>query len=359
MQCITRALKKRVYKVLHRNIAWLIVVVAACAQLMLLLDLISSDSVIVSAKLWLTLHTGCAVLAAIAASVILVPDPQTVLHASPPVGSAIPLALLVLPINLLIPFVGTLGIVVTLAYARHAAGHRLQQPHYWQLTQLAQLPFTTPIDRELTAIDSRGFTEHLMYSRDDRDLYRKVLAAGSIKNTLSVSALKQAMRHSDDRIRLTAYKTLDKKVTQLNRDIQYLESRVELGDNQESSNSWLQIASNYWELLTLEKDEPVARQQLLEKASAAAIQAVAVLPVNRNAHFILGRVSLLQGNGRRAKIAFERASALGMPDDKVLPYLAEVEFKAHNFSRVHALMNKLDPAITAYPPLSHVADYWA
>lgn len=198
-----------------------------------------------------------------------------------------------------------------------------------------------------------------MYSDNDDDLYRKVLSAGSIRASLSVATFKQAMRHKDERIRLTAYKMLDRKVSELNRQIQQLEAHVADEGSRETSNAWLQIASNYWELLTLEKGEPVARQQLLDKAGSAAIQAVAALPINRNAHFILGRVSLLQGDTRRANVAFRRARALGMPTDKVMPYLAEAAFMRHDFKQVRELLQQLDPAIRAYPPLSHVAEYWS
>ena len=198
-----------------------------------------------------------------------------------------------------------------------------------------------------------------MYSNNDDDLYRKVLSAGHIQASLAVSTFKQAMRHKDERIRLTAYKMLDRKVSELNRQIQQLEAQVADQGSRETSNAWLQIASNYWELLTLEKGEPIARQQLLDKAGNAAIQAVAALPINRNAHFVLGRVSLMQGDTQRANVAFRRARALGMPADKVMPYLAEVAFMRHDFQQVRELLGQLDPAIRAYPPLSQVSEYWA
>lgn len=343
----------------HKIIALLCIAVAALGQLYLLFNLIDASDPALPVYQWLMLHGALCAFASVAISFVLVRSLHEHKFANVASGSDHRLlTLFVFTICFLIPFAGTLGIAGAFIYGFNKANLSNNEPDYWQVTKLAQLPFTTPIGRKVTGIDSRGFTEHLMYSSDEQDLYKKVLAAANIKNSLSVSALKHAMRHPDDRIRLTAYKTLDRKVSELNRDIQHLESRVAMGDGLESSNSWLHIASNYWELLTLEKDEPVAREQLLEKASGAAIQAVSMLPTNRNAHFILGRVSLLQGNGRRARVAFERASALGMPDDKVLPYLAEVEFKEHNFARVRALLDQLNPAIRAYPPLSHVAEYW-
>jgi len=326
--------------------------VAAWVQVILLCQLIGLDVGLAAPGTWLSLHVLSNALGALCIVKLL--DITTYR-----IEQSVLMMMLVFSLVLFIPVVGIVGSLTALYYGIREGLLRHREPDYWQLTPRTELPYTGPARRLETRVDSRGFIEHLLYSDDEDDLYRKVLAAGNIKSSLSVNALKQAMRHDDERIRLTAYKTLDRKVTQLNRQIQQLEARVSDGGTVESSNSWLQIASNYWELLTLEKGEPVARRQLLAKASAAAIQAVAVLPINRNAHFILGRVSLLQGDNRRANVAFERSRALGMPADKVLPYLAETAYHRHDFARVRSLLSEIDPAARAYPPLSHVAEYWA
>ncbi len=259
----------------------------------------------------------------------------------------------------LMPVVGSLAGYAALALGARYSRLRKRVPDYWIVTRRAELPFTTPQGREVTAIDSRGFEEHLMYSSNRDDLYRKVLSAANIPTALSVSTFKEAMRHKDERIRLTAYNLLDRKVTALNRQIQQLEKQVADGNSRQMSNTWLQIASNYWELLTLEKGEPVARKQLLSKSADAAIRSIVAMPINRNAHFLLGRVSLMQGDMRRANVAFQKAHALGMPADKVMPYLAEAAFMRHDFKQVRSLLQRLDPAIRAYPPLSHVSEYWS
>jgi len=48
-----------------------------------------------------------------------------------------------------------------------------------------------------------------------------------------------------------------------------------------------------------------------------------------------------------------------MPDDKVLPQLAEAAYMQRDYPRVKELLDSLNPATKAYPPLSHVAEYWA
>ncbi|NND89692.1 MAG: hypothetical protein HKN42_02425 [Granulosicoccus sp.] len=320
---------------------------ATLGQFVLLVDLAGNRLWVESNTQWLLMQVILSVVTTVCSATLLGVHPRApAFHA------------LLFGFSALLPGVGALGSVTALYLGSRESRLRQRAPDYWTITRRTELPFTTPSGRQATTIDSRGFTEHLLYSQDDNDLYRKVLSAGNIQSSLSVSALQEAMRHSDERIRLTAFKTLDRKVTELNRQIQQLESHVLQSGTQESSNSWLQIASNYWELLTLEQGEPVARQHLLDKAAKASIQAVAVLPVNRNAHFILGQVSLLQGDTRRARVALERARALGMPAAKVLPYLAEAAFMRHDFTQVRDLLRQLDPAIRAYPPLSHVAEYW-
>jgi len=258
-----------------------------------------------------------------------------------------------------LPGVGLPGISFTLLYGLHIARKRSYVPDFWQVTPVATLPYIAPLERQLSPVDSRGFTEHLLYSTDDNDVYHKVLASANVRTSLAINTLRQAMQHRDEKVRLTAYKTLDRKVTTLNKEIQRLEQSVEAHDDNHSSDQWLAIASNYWELVTLEGSETVARNELLSKAASAAIKAVALLPGNRNAHLVLGRISLAQGNTRRATVALERARALGMPADKVLPYLAECAFLEKDMIRVKRSLAGLDASIVAYPPLSHVARYWA
>lgn len=327
----------------------LVLLVCGLAQGVLLADLIGALSWLALPEgLWLMLHLCSGFLACLGGIRLLGVARQER-------GFMV----LVLGLVTLVPVMGPTIAMAALAVGAHHARLRNRDPAHWIITRRAELPFTTPSDRKMTKIDGRGFEEHLMYSGDSDDLYRKVLSAAHIPSSLSISAFKTAMRHKDERIRLTAYNLLDRKVTDLNRQIQHLERQVSDGDSQQMSNTWMQIASNYWELLTLEKAEPVARRQLLEKASQAAIQSIVALPINRNAHFLLGRVSVLQGDIRRAEVAFRKAKALGMPADKVLPYLAEVAFMRQDFAAVRQILNRLDPAVRSYPPLSHVAEYWA
>lgn len=361
MMKTSRALLKLLTK-----IGWPLLAGSLVVELWLLLSLVVYPGWVLPTVLWLIVHVFASLIAAMVISFLLNPTIQASV-ARPEFKSKVslsnegivPITTLAFFLSLGIPFVGTVGAAAALIVGAHYSRARHRQEVYWQFTDNAELPFVSPVGRVSSGIDSRSLTEQITFSTDSNTLYKKVLATGRIRTSLSVDTLKKAVRHSDERIRLTAYQTLDKKSSQLNLTIQRLEKEVASHEGQDKSNTWLLIASNYWELLTLEKDEPVARKQLLSKAANAATTAISIVPTNRNAHFTLGRISLQQNNPQRAAVAFHQAISLGMPEEKVLPYLAEAAFDQREFSKVSALLESIDPAFTRYPPLSHVARYWS
>jgi len=316
---------------LLRLIAFVALALSLLCQAVLLSGLAMQSIIIEQPIIWLFLHTIASVVSALAINVFI---------SELALGENKSYFLYCLLLCISMPFVGTIGCLGAMLYGIYCSNHRHDEDVYWQFTKNAELPFTAPLDRKISKLDSRGFVEQLSFSNQTNSLYKKVLASGNIQNSLSVGALKQGVKHSDERIRLTAYQILDKKVTKLNRQIQQLEKLAQGQGAEDQSNTWLQIASNYWELLTLEKDEPIAREQLLNKAAYAASQSVKILATNRNAHFTIGR-------------------ALGMPVEKVMPYRAEAAFNARDFNKVVESINSVDASYKVYPPLCHLAAYWS
>ncbi len=302
-----------------------------------------------SIPLWIGLHSVLSVIGAIAISFLCFQWFE---------GSKPSLFSFVLATLVLIPFAGVAGAAGSLLIGGYIAANRHQEDVYWQITRTTELPFTAPIGRDVETGGRRSLVETVLYEADEEELYKKLLAAGNIRAALSVETLKAAVRHPVERIRLTAYQTLDRKVSKLNSEIQSLERQAKVQIGEEKSNTWLQIASNYWELLTLEKDEPIAREQLLRKAFDAATQATLIMTTNRNAWFTLGRICLARGKAQQAEMAFIKALRLGMPAAKVSPFLAEAAFDRGDFNQVHKIINSINPAFRAYPPLSHLAEFW-
>ena len=274
-------------------------------------------------------------------------------------GKRIPLVVLFFLLGFFIPFIGALGTWLSITFGSLIARNKHQTNEYWQFTDNADLPFAAPIDRPLPKLDSRGFIEQLAFDTQTDRLYNKVAGTKNIRNTQAAPVLKSAVGHSNELIRLVAYQMLDKKVNQLNREIQRLEGEAERASGTGKAGLHLQIANNYWELLTLEDDEPVARAELLSKATNHAQVALEFEPSNVNAHFILGQLCIKQNAPEEAITALETSMQLGMPGEKALPYIAEAAFLQRNFKKLRTVVNEINPAFRSYPPMSKVVEYWA
>jgi len=261
--------------------------------------------------------------------------------------------------SVFIPFVGALGSWLAITFGAIMAKHRHKETVFWQFTNNTDLPFAAPIGRAHPRLDSRGFIEQLAFDTDTESLYNKVVASRHIRDSQAAPILKSAVEHSNERIRLVAYQMLDKKVNGLNKEIQRLENEAKSASGLGKSNIHMQIANNYWELLTLEGDEPVAREQLLASAASHASQSLESQPRSVNANFLLGQISLKQGDTEKATAAFVMAERLGMPTEKVVPYIAETAFIDRDFSRLRKVVSELNPAFRAYPPFSNVVEFWA
>ncbi len=325
--------------------------IAVCLQFIVVWQLIApSFQLFASVWVWLFLHTITAAFFGCVAGAFIGRSTQLNWAA---------MAFFITFCGLCMPGVGGLACTLALYVGNSVWLAREGEVTDYVITENTALPFTTPIGRKVKAPDSRGFVEQLKYSDDADAMYQKVLSSSYIRNSLSVDVLREAVSNPDERIRLTAYQILDRKVNQLNAEIQRLEINARRESKKHQSTTWLQIANNYWELLTIEKSDPIARKQLLEKSVKAAKLSVSHDMKNRNAHLVLGRVCLASSDFATAERALLTAMNLGMPKDKVVPYLAEVAFGKRQYGKVNLLLKSLDDAFKQYPPLKQVAEYWA
>lgn len=324
--------------------------IALIAEFALITHLVADTGFQLSNEEWIAAHLLASVLAGIATSSILSKQVP---------GRRLPLIAFFGAISFFMPFIGAAGAWLAVHFGAILANGRHKENVFWQFTSNADLPFAAPIDRPLPKLDSRGFMEQLMFDKETDQLYNKVAATRHVRDSQSAPLLKTAVGHDNERIRLVAYQMLDKKISRLNREIQRLESEAKIATGTGKSNIHLQIANNYWELLTIEEDEPIARLELLLKAEEHAAQALAIVPGNVNAQFLLGQVYLKMHEHEKADRAFTRAVALGMSKDKVLPYVAEAAFTKRDFKLLRSTLDAIDPAFKSYPPFSQVIEFWA
>ncbi len=264
---------------------------------------------------------------------------------------------LLFALSFFMPVAGALG-GAALGVAVRYAGSREKEEAFWELTPPVELPFAPPQNRSPERVDGRGFIEQIRFEGESQRLFNRIVATRHMRDSQAAPILRSALHHRSEKIRLLAYSMLDKKIERINRRIARLEALAEAGNGEVRANTHLQLASNYWELLSLEDAEATMRNQLLEKVRWHAAKATAIDPGNVNGHFTLGLVELRLRRPEQAERSLRLAMHLGMPNEKVLPYLAEVAFQQRRFASVRDHLRALPSAFRTYPPVAQLAEYW-
>ena len=99
------------------------------------------------------------------------------------------------------------------------------------------------------------------------------------------------------------------------------------------------------------------REHTLARAIEHAQAAIALDPGNGGLRQLLARMHLEQGDIDRACDDLIRATEDGLPDNRVLPYLAEMAYRRGDWRSVRALMHRIDP-LTVTPRMAALVRYW-
>lgn len=99
------------------------------------------------------------------------------------------------------------------------------------------------------------------------------------------------------------------------------------------------------------------REHTLARAIEHAQAAIALDPGDGGLRQLLARMHLEQGDIDRACDDLIRATEDGLPDNRVLPYLAEMAYRRGDWRSVRALMHRIDP-LTVTPRMAALVRYW-
>jgi hypothetical protein len=254
-----------------------------------------------------------------------------------------------------VPVLGVVGPLLLHASARTApTGPRskplqlLEPPHYSGATAEAAPAFNRAGIRPV--LRSRSAPVELKL--------KALLALQSVSSRAANTLIREMLREPVDDMRLLAYGMLDARERILDARIHGLKLRLESAGGPAERNPLLkELAECYWELVY----RGIVQGDLLRHCLAEAARYLgAFLESERSdpgAWALQGRLLSLERRDREADEAFATAIGVGLPESRVLPYRAEVAFRARDFERVRLLMRQLgrQPANA----LAAVARYWS
>ncbi len=146
------------------------------------------------------------------------------------------------------------------------------------------------------------------------------------------STVRGALDDQADDIRLVAFGILDKKEKQINVKInQELELSKQADDESEKMIHFRELAYAYWELVYKNIVEGDILGHSLERALHYNSAVLSVIPQDAGMWALKGQIALRLNESEQAHEAFTKALEYGIPESRVIPYLAELAFHSKNF----------------------------
>jgi fumarate reductase subunit D len=160
-------------------------------------------------------------------------------------------------------------------------------------------------------------------------------------------------------VRLIAYGTLDQAENDVMQRIFHATKTLETAQSEGDRHAInRQLAELYFELIYQNLVQGVVYRHTLEQADRHARAALEIDAGDAALWMIRGRLALTNGAADEAAQYMDRAQSLGFPRERLVPWLAEVEYLRGDYARVSELLASLGNA-AALPMLKPVARYWS
>jgi tetratricopeptide (TPR) repeat protein len=294
---------------------------------------------------------GHAVLAATAALLV-------VAAVRPPPGrDRLVLGLSTLPLALFVPAVGGIGLWLAFAGSATRGGARNREP--WSRLHVDPAVERTPRRARRAAnpvaiaaiLADRGATQA-------GRRFEALLRTADMPPRVAVRLLKSALKDPSEEVRLFAFSRLERLRADLEHALEGFRRALDVADDDATrAHLRLRLAETNWEFAYLGLAEGAVLEHALDRAVENASESKR-LAKNPTASFLLGRILLFRRETDAAAVELERASRLGYPMAKVLPYLAECAFEARSFGSVRSYLRQLERSTQGHAPLARVREFW-
>ena len=172
------------------------------------------------------------------------------------------------------------------------------------------------------------------------------------------TTVREALQDQADDIRLVAFGILDKKEKaineKINQELEWFELAVEEYDKLTHAR---QLSYAYWELVYKEVVEGDILTYALERATHFNAVVLATQPQDAGMWALKGQIALRSHNSEQAREAFTKALEYGIPETRVVPYLAELAFLRKEFSELSNLFRR-SQTLSQVAILNPILKYW-
>ncbi len=188
----------------------------------------------------------------------------------------------------------------------------------------------------------------------------RVIYFTKLTNAIAVDFIKKLLCSDQDELRLLAnsyLKNLEKTMQSLILDLSsYTEAHTKLDSRREFFIK-KNLAMLYWDMYYLGLVESEIGKRYLYKAKEYGEQA---LNIERSPILlsVMGRVELTMQNYKKAYEYFKESIERGMEENKVLPYLVEILYKAKNIEALKETLKGYEKAYSLNPKVMSFLKAW-
>jgi Flp pilus assembly protein TadD len=227
--------------------------------------------------------------------------------------------------------------------------------------ELHSAPVYDPRSEEVASVRSKGAVRLQLSNTaaPTETRLRALLAVQSLPARIANPVVREILSDPSDDLRLVAYGILDAREKSINARIHAATQRLERGGLPagEQASVEKQLAELYWELIYQGLVQGDLRAHAAAEARAHLSRALALEQDDPALWSLDGRLAAADGDFERAQASFEKAAALGLPQARVLPYLAEVAFRRRRFDELRVLAAKLGE-LPQTQRMAQVVKYW-
>lgn len=203
-----------------------------------------------------------------------------------------------------------------------------------------------------------GVAARLRHATSNPDARMKaLLAVQAMPARMSNPLLQEMLSDREDDIRLLAYGMLDAKEKDINRRIHERLRELPAAVPRRVAMLRKELAELYWELAYQGLAQGDLLDYVLGEALVHAEAALQLDAADNDSLVLLGRLAMRQGRVEEAHERFNAALAHGVPQVRVLPYLAELAYLERDFEATRRLLAQL-PGSAQSSMLEQVANYW-
>jgi hypothetical protein len=261
---------------------------------------------------------------------------------------------LIVTLTFFIPLIGSFIVLAGMALPlRHQRPVRRSS---WHTYDVLKLPYQ-PVDLDPKAMTRRAGLIPLLY-RVANPQWRKeaLLGCRELDDKQAIPILHTALADPADEVRLLAHLLLTGKERKLSQQLDYLlnlDKDPDLnGDRQEK------LAGLYWDFVYLELSTGEVAQHLLHQA-LSRIQAAIIRMPTASRYLLRARVQIALDQLQEAKESLSAACSLGMQQDHIAIYYAEIAFKEGCYKEVKSQLDSLTPLKRQMYPINKLQEFWS